>query len=79
MPPRSPAWRTEAHWRGWGEEAVDLFLEDRAARVIPRLPDRPEVGIIGQLNLNMLTRGPFQAATLGYHLGAQQQGRGADA
>lgn len=78
MPPHSPAWRTEAHWRRWGEEAADLFLEDRAVRMIVRLPDRPEVGIIGQLNLNMLTRGPYQPPTLllGAQVIAQQQGRG---
>ncbi|KGM33143.1 GNAT family N-acetyltransferase [Inquilinus limosus] len=76
MPPRSTAWRTEPHWRRWGAEAVDLFLDDRAVRLVLRLIDRPGDGIVGQLNLNMLSRGPFQAATLGYHLGAAQQGEG---
>lgn len=76
MPPRTTAWRTEAHWRRWGAEAVDLFLDDRAVRLVLRRIDRPENGIVGQLNLNMLARGAFQAATLGYHLGAAQQGQG---
>ena len=76
MPPRSAAWRTEAHWRRWGAEAVELFLDDRAVRLVLRRIDRPEAGIVGQLNLNMLMRGPFQAATLGYHLAPAQQGQG---
>ncbi|OWJ63991.1 GNAT family N-acetyltransferase [Inquilinus limosus] len=76
MPPRSAAWRTEPHWRRWSAEAVDLFLDDRAVRLVLRLIDRPGDGIVGQLNLNMLSRGAFQAATLGYHLGAAQQGGG---
>lgn len=76
MPPRNAGWRTEAHWRRWGAEAVELFLEDRAVRLVLRRTDRPEDGIIGQLNLNMLARGAFQAATLGYHMAAAQQGQG---
>ncbi|HEY9346668.1 MAG TPA: GNAT family N-acetyltransferase [Inquilinus sp.] len=76
LPPRSAAWRTEAHWRRWGAEAVELFLDDRAVRLVLRRIDRPEAGIVGQLNLNMLSRGAFQAATLGYHMAAAQQGQG---
>jgi ribosomal-protein-alanine N-acetyltransferase len=76
MPPRSAAWRAEAYWRRWGEETIDLFLDDRAVRLVLRLPDRPEAGVIGQLNLNMLVRGAFQAATLGYHLASTHQGQG---
>jgi ribosomal-protein-alanine N-acetyltransferase len=76
MPPRSAAWRSEAHWRRWGEETADLFLDDRAVRMVLRLPGQPQAGVVGQLNLNMLMRGPFQAATLGYHLAAAQQGQG---
>lgn len=76
LPPRTPAWRTEAHWRRWGEETIDLFLDDRGVRLVLRLPDRPDAGVIGQLNLNMLVRGSFQAATLGYHMGAGHQGQG---
>ena len=76
LPPRSAAWRTEAHWRRWGAEAVELFLDDRAVRLVLRRVDRPGDGIVGQLNLNMLARGAFQAATLGYHMAAAQQGQG---
>jgi ribosomal-protein-alanine N-acetyltransferase len=76
LPPRGPAWRTEAHWRRWSEETVDLFLTDRAVRMALRLTGDPAAGVIGQLNFNMLVRGSFQAATLGYHLGAAHQGQG---
>lgn len=76
LPPRTPAWRTEAHWRRWGEETIDLFLDDRGVRLVLRLPDQPDAGVIGQLNLNILVRGSFQAATLGYHMGAGHQGQG---
>ncbi|MGO1078249.1 GNAT family N-acetyltransferase [Inquilinus sp. CA228] len=76
LPPRSAAWRTEPHWRRWGAEAVDLFLDDRAVRLVLRRIDRPDAGIVGQLNLNMLARGAFQAATLGYQMAAAQQGQG---
>lgn len=74
-PALAPALFDERFWR---EEAVRRYAEFQAGRELRcflatmAAPER----VIGNVSLTQITRGAFQAGTLGYSLAAEAQGRG---
>lgn len=80
MPPLPKGFHTLHYWRRWCAGAADLFEQDRSVRMVIRHADAnardPDAPILGQVNLNNIVRGAFQAAHLGYHLDRDAEGRG---
>ncbi len=80
MPPLPKGFYTLYYWRRWCAGAADLFEQDRSVRMVIRRahedPSNPDAPILGQVNLNNIVRGAFQAAHLGYHLGQDAEGQG---
>jgi [ribosomal protein S5]-alanine N-acetyltransferase len=70
-----PGTFSEAFWAGEAERRLADFLAGQDVRgfLYPRTePDR----VIGNLSLVQISRGAFQACTLGYALAAEAEGRG---
>ena len=76
MPPLPAGFYTRDYWRRWSAGAGNLFSQDRSVRMTIRRVDDPDGPILGQVNLNNIVRGAFQAAHLGYHLDREAEGRG---
>ena len=80
MPPLPKGFHTLHYWRRWCAGAAGLFDQDRSVRMVIRGADAeardPDAPILGQVNLNNIVRGAFQAAHLGYHLDQDAEGRG---
>ncbi len=66
---------TPGYWQVQVRAAQRDFAEDNALRLVlvPRVD--PEA-IAGTANFTQIVRGPFQACSLGYGLGARWQGKG---
>ncbi len=76
MPPLPKGFYTLDYWRRWSAGAADLFEKDRSVRMVIRDIADPDGPLLGQVNLNNVVRGAFQAAHLGYHLDREAEGRG---
>ena len=76
MPPLPKGFYSRDYWRRWSAGAAGLFEQDRSVRMVIRDRADPDGPILGQVNLNNVVRGAFQAAHLGYHLGRDCEGRG---
>lgn len=80
MPPLPNGFYTLPYWRRWSAGANGLYEQDRSVRMVIRAagsdPLDPLAPILGQVNLNNIVRGAFQAAHLGYHLARESQGQG---
>ena len=76
LPPQPATIGTVGFCRVWGGQSVRLYRAGAAARFLIRLRREAGEPLIGQANLNAIQRGPFQAATLGYHIDLEQEGRG---
>jgi ribosomal-protein-alanine N-acetyltransferase len=90
LPPPPDGFLTLAYWSAWTQAARSLHARDQSVRLAVRL--RPAAAtaigaedpagadwthrIIAQANLSNIQRGPFQAATLGYHIDGALEGRG---
>ena len=91
LPPTPDGFLTPSYWSAWTAASRSLFARDQSVRLVARLRpgtedpalDDPDWGgrerfvrTIGQANLSNIQRGPFQAATLGYHIDGALEGRG---
>lgn len=86
LPPAPPRFLTLEYWEQWAALARDLFVDDRAVRLVLRdrtLAEAAAAGraeapdaILGQINFSHIIRGPLQACYVGYHLDAAAEGRG---
>ena len=80
MPPLPKGFYTLNYWRRWSAGAAGLFEQDRSVRMVIRRAGHdsgdPDTPILGQVNLNNIVRGAFQAAHLGYHIDKQAEGHG---
>ncbi len=76
MPPLPDGFYALNYWRRWSAGAADLFAQDRSVRMTIHSLDKPDGPLLGQVNLNNIVRGAFQAAHLGYHLDRDAEGRG---
>ena len=76
MPPLPKGFYTLNYWRRWSAGAADLFEQDRSVRMTIRRAGDADGPLLGQVNLNNIVRGAFQAAHLGYHLDREAEGRG---
>lgn len=76
MPPLPQGFYTLDYWRRWSAGAATMFEQDRSVRMVIRPADNADGAILGQVNLNNIVRGAFQAAHLGYHLDRASEGLG---
>ena len=76
MPPLPKDFYSLEYWRRWSAAAGDMFEQDRSVRMAIRPADSAGGPILGQVNLNNVVRGAFQAAHLGYHLNRDAEGQG---
>lgn len=65
---------TREHWSDQVERRRAEFLRDESCRTF--IFHRDDGAVAGTANLSEIVRGPFQAAYLGYSLGAREQGKG---
>ena len=74
-PPAPEGHDTTPYWRSQTLKSLMEFQSGSAARFVLSLRDDP-ARIIGAANFSQISRGPFQAAILGYKIAANDEGKG---
>jgi ribosomal-protein-alanine N-acetyltransferase len=75
-PPRPEGFFTEGFWRRRIEKNHDEFARDVSARLTIFRRHEPDGPVVGHVNFSNITRGAFQACTLGYSLDHRVEGQG---
>ncbi len=74
-PVKSENFYTEAHWEEQVKTRLTEYNEGKSVRMFIFLRDSPEK-VIGNISINQIARGAFQACAIGYSLAADRQGQG---
>lgn len=75
-PPTPPGYYTLDHWRARLSQNRQDWREDRAVRFVVFRRAQLQGPVVGVVNFNQISRGPFDACYLGYSLDREAVGQG---